>query len=59
MYYGAPVCIDTVVFHVLLVDEGQGLAEVHVEYVQGFIPLNIRVKHGPICPPLQKLSLKN
>ena len=47
----SPVGLHAVVHDIFLIDKGEGLAEIHVEHVQGVLPRDIRMKYGPVSSP--------
>ncbi len=48
---GLPECVDAVVCDLLLEDEREGLAEVHVEDVEGVVLHHVRVEQRSVCAP--------
>ena len=44
-----PVCTHAMVLHLLLIDQGQGLAQISVEYVERLIDLHPRVEQRSVC----------
>jgi hypothetical protein len=51
---GLPEGVDAVVCDLLLEDEREGLAEVHVEDVEGVVLHHVRVEKRSVCAPERK-----
>ncbi len=56
---GLPEGVDAVVCDLLLEDEREGLAEVHVEDVEGVVLHHVRVEQRSVCAPEGQVFRRN